>query len=165
MCSRGVYQLRNVKLQFCDWGGSSTGVRDLLAKKDLDGFLEQNPSINFMALIRTGAHPCFHTEYINGWKCSIPLRNLTAEEILQMLLKARNQFGQKAIPHSGNKVISANRSIQGTWKPDMWGTTQTYEEEKLRQLPDYPFEVKVRKEPQNMKGTSREDKFMRKKIT
>jgi hypothetical protein len=113
MCSRGVYQLRNVKLQFCDWGGSSKGVRDLLATQDLDNFLELNQSIKFAAYIRTGCHPCLFTEYISGWECSIPLRNLAPEEILDKLVKARNQFGQRAIPHSGHKVISVNPSIQG----------------------------------------------------
>lgn len=32
MCSRGVYQLTKLALYFCDFGGSSTGVRSLLVK-------------------------------------------------------------------------------------------------------------------------------------
>ena len=146
MCSRGVYQLRNVKLQYCDWGGSSVGVRELLAKSELDTFLEKNPSINFTALVRTGAFPCFHTEYINGWKCSIPLRNLNADEIMEMLNKARSQFGQRALPHSGPKVTTANPSIQGMWKPNMWGTIQTLEEEVIRELPTNPIQLRPRKQ-------------------
>jgi hypothetical protein len=30
MVSRGVNQLKNIRLYFCDFGGSSLGVRDLL---------------------------------------------------------------------------------------------------------------------------------------
>ena len=154
-----------MKLQYCDWGGSSKGVRELLSKNELDVFLQQNPSINFAAYIRTGSHPCFHTEYINGWHCSIPLRNLQPEEVMEMLLKARNQFGQRAIPHSGPKVISGNPSIQGIWKPDMWGTTKLYEEQVLRELPPYPLEIITRKQKSKERPDTRADRLMRKKIT
>lgn len=31
MCSRGVFQLAKLSIYFCDFGGSSAGVRSLLA--------------------------------------------------------------------------------------------------------------------------------------
>lgn len=31
MCSRGVYQLTKLSLYFCDFGGSSLGVRNLIS--------------------------------------------------------------------------------------------------------------------------------------
>lgn len=138
MCSRGVFQLRNVKLQFCDWGGSSQGVRELLNTNTLDEFLDKNPSIKFEAYIRTGSHPAFFTEYINGWSCSIPLRNNSAEEVMKVLNQARTRFGQRSISHSGAKVISSNKSIQGPWRADFWGQGNKFEIEKLRTLPEIP---------------------------
>lgn len=143
MCSRGVFQLRNVKLQFCDWGGSSKGVRDLLSSNQLDEFLEKNPAITFSAYIRTGAHPCFHTEYINGWRCSIPLLNKFPDEVLEDLFQARNRFGHRSWPHSGAKVISTNPSIQGIWRPNIWGTTQIFEEQRLRKIPEMPVNIRM----------------------
>lgn len=138
MCSRGVFQLRNVKLQFCDWGGSSKGVRELLSTKTLDEFLEKNPSIKFEAYIRTGSHPAFFTEYINGWSCSIPLKSSSAEEVMKMLNMARTRFGQRSISHSGAKVISSNKSIQGVWRPNIWGDSNKFEMKQLRVLPEMP---------------------------
>jgi large subunit ribosomal protein L43 len=165
MCSRGVYQLRNVKLQYCDWGGSSKGVRDLLTGRELDDFLEKNATISFAAYVRTGSHPCFYTEYISGWSRTIPLANLTSQEILEMLVRARGQFGHAAISQTGPKVITTNPSIQGKWKPNMWGTTVLYEEEKIRDMPEYPVQLKPRKNnPQSKRKYGIED-ILKKKVT
>lgn len=159
MCNRGVFQLRNVKLQYCDFGGSSKGIRDLLNSQVLDEFLDKHPDLNFEAYIRTGSHPSFFTEYVNGWGCSIPLRNCNPEDVMKALINARNRFGQRSISHSGAKVISSNKSIQGGWKPNMWGNAQMFELEKLRELPDMPkIEMRKNKErkPKSFEESYRE---------
>ena len=40
MCTRGVFQLRKLSLYFCDFGGSSRGVRQALASQELNVFME-----------------------------------------------------------------------------------------------------------------------------
>ena len=35
MVSRGVKQLKNIRLYFCDYGGSSVGVREAIKSADL----------------------------------------------------------------------------------------------------------------------------------
>ena len=42
MVSRGVHQLKNIRLYFCDFGGSSLGVRDYLKSERLAQFMEKN---------------------------------------------------------------------------------------------------------------------------
>lgn len=45
MCTRGVYQLRKLSLYFCDFGGSSAGVRQALVTPELKQFMEENQHI------------------------------------------------------------------------------------------------------------------------
>lgn len=42
MCTRGVYQLRKLSLYFCDFGGSSAGVREALTSPSLKDFMQDN---------------------------------------------------------------------------------------------------------------------------
>jgi hypothetical protein len=45
MVSRGVWQLCKVNVRFCKYGGSSSGLRDLLSTEKLDNWLDENPAI------------------------------------------------------------------------------------------------------------------------
>lgn len=45
MCSRGVFQLQKLSLYFCDYGGSSAGIRELLTSNKFKNFLATNPHI------------------------------------------------------------------------------------------------------------------------
>ena len=42
MVSRGVPQLKNIRLYFCDYGGSSVGVRDALKTTELASYMDKN---------------------------------------------------------------------------------------------------------------------------
>ena len=76
MCSRGVFQLQKLSLYFCDYGGSSSGVRDLLASQKLKTFLTENPHIKFQVICKRNNHPFVTGLYINGYKKQMPLRSL-----------------------------------------------------------------------------------------
>ena len=45
MCTRGVYQLRKLSIYFCDFGGSSQGLRDALISPAFNAFSQENPHI------------------------------------------------------------------------------------------------------------------------
>jgi len=45
MCSRGVFQLKKLSVYFCDFGGSSSGVRDFISSPSITQFLKANPQI------------------------------------------------------------------------------------------------------------------------
>lgn len=140
MAVRGIFQLRNIKLQFCDFGGSSQGVRALLQTAAIEEFLDRNPHIKLEAYQVRGRHPYLRTEYVNGWCRTVSLRNLNDGEVLKVLEGARNQVGHKAWKHAGPKVYSARTSIQGRWQPNMWGNTAGVEEFAQRNPPPPPFE-------------------------
>mmetsp|Transcript_19596 Transcript_19596/g.36006 ORF Transcript_19596/g.36006 Transcript_19596/m.36006 type:complete len:167 (-) Transcript_19596:523-1023(-) len=143
MVSRGVFQLKNLKLLFCDFGGRSQGIRNLLQTEKLDEFVTQNPQIKFEAIVKTGFSPYIKTEYVNGWTRTVDLSNASAEEVLEAIQSARDQLGRRALKHSGNKVVSTNPSIQGKWRPNMWNTAHIYEDSKHEQYPEYPHKAKL----------------------
>lgn len=160
MVSRGVFQLKSVKLLFCDQGGSSKGVRSLLETEALDKFMEVNPQIQFEAIINTGNHPYIKTEYVNGWKRTIGLKNYSADQILEAFTRARSHVGRMAHKHSSSKVVSSNPSIQGGWRPNFWQTAHVFEDSKHEQLPQPPYKsqllpVKPKKERTTMQFVER----------
>lgn len=79
MCSRGVYQLTKLSLYFCDFGGSSSGVRSLLISSQLKEFINNNPQINFDFICKRNHHPYVAGAYINGYAKTVPLRSLSTE--------------------------------------------------------------------------------------
>ena len=76
MCTRGVFQLRKLSLFFCDFGGSSSGVRQALVSNKLKEFMEENEQIDFNFIIKRNHHPFITGAYINGYLKDMPLRNL-----------------------------------------------------------------------------------------
>ena len=90
MCSRGVYQLKKLSLFFCDWGGSSQGVRDLLTSKTLKEFINTHPHIEFEFIRKRNYHPYVSSTYINGYIKDVPLRALEAKEVLNQLTHSNN---------------------------------------------------------------------------
>ena len=42
MVSRGVNQLKNLRVYFCDYGGSSVGIREALKSQEMVDFMEKN---------------------------------------------------------------------------------------------------------------------------
>lgn len=42
MVSRGVHQLKNIRLYLCDFGGSSAGVREFLKSDKFVDFVKAN---------------------------------------------------------------------------------------------------------------------------
>lgn len=90
MCSRGTYQLRKLSLFFCDWGGSSQGIRSLLASNDLQSFQQQHPHIDFEVILKRNHHPYFLARWINGYIRDVPIRSYSKEEILEQFEHCNN---------------------------------------------------------------------------
>lgn len=76
MVSRGVPQLKNIRLYFCDFGGSSLGVRNLLKSPTLVDFLESNKHLNLEIYMRRNHHPYMSSTYVNGYVKDQPLRSM-----------------------------------------------------------------------------------------
>jgi large subunit ribosomal protein L43 len=79
MCTRGVFQLRKLSVYFCDFGGSSAGVRKVLMSPQLKEFMTANEHIEFNFIVKRNYHPFVTGAYINGYLKDIPLRSLEPE--------------------------------------------------------------------------------------
>jgi large subunit ribosomal protein L43 len=67
MVSRGVHQLKNIRLYFCDFGGSSAGVRAFLQSENLVNFMNQHEHLRLEVYMRRNHHPYISSTYINGY--------------------------------------------------------------------------------------------------
>ncbi len=76
MCSRGVFQLKKLSLFFCDYGGSSSGVRELISSPKLKDFLISNPQIQLEVICKRNNHPHVKGYFVNGYRKDMPLRSL-----------------------------------------------------------------------------------------
>lgn len=81
MVSRGIHQLKHVRLYFCDFGGSSLGVRDILKSQELVEFMKKHDHLKLEVFLKRGHHPYMSSTYINGYVKDQPLRNHSDEEV------------------------------------------------------------------------------------
>lgn len=115
MCSRGVWQLRELVLQYCVHSGSSRGARKLI-REALVPWCERHPQVQVRAEIRSGRHPCLRAEYLNGNRKVIGVKNLAPFEIETYMTDLRNQVGRK-VAAVKKDVQSDVPSVQGSWTP------------------------------------------------
>ncbi|KAL6645608.1 hypothetical protein ACP70R_017216 [Stipagrostis hirtigluma subsp. patula] len=56
MALRGVWQLQKLVVNYCDWGGSSRGIRAFM-EAHLPAFKENNPQLEVVTELVRGQHP------------------------------------------------------------------------------------------------------------
>ena len=101
MCSRGVWQLRSLLVQYCERGGSSRGTRDFLERM-LVPFAEANPQINIAVSVKPNRHPLVRGWYVQDGPKRLNLANMSAEQVAE-----RIQFLRDARPIGMRKNAKA----------------------------------------------------------
>lgn len=105
-----------VTLQFCNWGGSSQGVRDFLSqKKHLEKFASENSNTMFEVKQRSG-HPQVVFHYNNGVTQNVDVKNEGVLEICKKLWEGLQRSGNPLFKYN-HKVMSENESVRGIWSP------------------------------------------------
>lgn len=137
MSCRGIVQLQRVKLTFCDWGGSSQGVRNFFKQDEFYNFVNKNFNINFEFHLRRGRHPFITAIFANGWEKDISLRNMKQDDVLDVLNHIKSNIGRISLPHAGHKVTSFNKSIQGKWESNMWNTYPKHDVLEFMKMKDH----------------------------
>lgn len=94
MATRGVFQLRKLKIRYCDWGGSSRGARDFIRER-IAYFARETPAAEIETEVKRGRHPCLVGEYISGDEQIIGVKNLSPQEIWKYAISLRNSSGGK----------------------------------------------------------------------
>lgn len=106
-----------INIQFCNWGGSSQGVRDFLthSKSNLSTFAQKNKDTVLEVTQRNG-HPILTFYYNNGAESTVDVRNLSALDLSKKLIEHSQKSGNSPFKFN-QKVMSNNESVRGIWSP------------------------------------------------
>ncbi|KAH3902919.1 probable 54S ribosomal protein L51, mitochondrial [Saccharomycodes ludwigii] len=112
-----VPHIKKITIQYCNWGGSSKGIRDFLSSKRLDNLIENNKHIEF-EIVKKSGHPILRGEYANGREKVICVRNLNIDLVENKFAILRNSTGEQLHSRTKNdNVESLNKSVRGIWSP------------------------------------------------
>lgn len=126
MSHRSLRQIKNINLNFCDWGGSSNGFRTMLKLDEFYNILNNNSDVKFNFTIKRNKHPSISVNFINGRYKTFGLNNLGANEIIERINETLNESGRQSLKHNGYKVIGTNKSIQGRFDPYIFSFKQEH---------------------------------------
>eukprot|EP01018_Ginkgo_biloba_P003684 Gb_40085 [translate_table: standard] len=117
MALKGVWQLEKLTARYCDWGGSSRGIREFI-QSQLPTFIQQNPQLEVATEMIRGKHPHLRGYYRNKVVRMVDARNLDAKDIMLQATRLRNALGRKVLKLK-TRHVTKNPSVQGTWKTDL----------------------------------------------
>ncbi|KAG1711814.1 hypothetical protein DVH05_009056 [Phytophthora capsici] len=118
MATKGVWQLKQVTIRYCQHGGSSRYVRQLLGDERFLKFVEENPQVQFDTELKGARHPILIGDYVTNQRKVADIKNQDIPFILKQLERLRNSSGRKMTPIK-KPVYSKRPTIQGIWQPDL----------------------------------------------
>ncbi|KAG5609154.1 hypothetical protein H5410_020435, partial [Solanum commersonii] len=113
MALRGVWQLRKLVVSYCNWGGSSRGIRAFM-ESELPALKEKNPHLEVVTELNRGQHPFLKGLYKNKNERVVCVKNLSQDEVLEAATKLRNSLGRKVVKLK-TRHVTKQPSVQGTW--------------------------------------------------
>ncbi|KAL3230764.1 Large ribosomal subunit protein mL43 [Nakaseomyces bracarensis] len=112
-----VQPCKKITLQYCNWGGSSQGMREFLKSKQLDKLALNEPHIQF-EVVRKSGHPIVRAHYTNGREKVICVRGEdrnVVENRIKQLKECSGEILHKRV--AGHNVETLNTSVRGIWSP------------------------------------------------
>lgn len=113
----GAYVLpcHKITVQYCNHGGSSSGIRDLLASGNLNSVASAKSKI-FFDITKQKGHPQLTFHYNNDESNKVNIGNLPANKIVEKINEYSQTSGNKLFKWN-HKVLSINESVRGIWSP------------------------------------------------
>jgi len=130
MAVNGERCLKSLTLRYCEYGGSSAGMREFLSAGTHNKFQESHPFLTVNEVFaqrhtsfKGNRHPGVVAEYVvNGLTTTqqVSVRNYTPQEILDTLIFLVNKRPQKRRWTEKHRHTTKTPSIQGVWHPEQW---------------------------------------------
>ncbi|ETV94190.1 hypothetical protein H310_11896 [Aphanomyces invadans] len=117
MATRGVWQLQKLTIRYCQYGGSSKNVREMLKDSRFLSFVNENPQVSFATEVKSNKHPILIGEYITNEKKVCDVKNQDIPFVLSQMQRMRDTSGRKMTKINA-PVISKRPTIQGIWQPE-----------------------------------------------
>lgn len=120
MATRGIKQLKNLQIVYCEHGGSSTNIRQYLSSptssNNIIKFSQQNPTVDVSTKLRNGKHPYIKATYISGYWKQVCIKNEDMDRISKVVKMLNDSSGRK-ITKLGGPIMTQTPSVQGVWTP------------------------------------------------
>ena len=116
MATRGIPQLLQLRIVYCEHGGSSRYIRDFLQSGNILQFASQNPNVEIRCMLRPGKHPYVRGDYLSGNFKQECVKNRPVKELVEALERLKNSSGRK-LKKFTKPVITQTPSVQGVWTP------------------------------------------------
>ncbi|CUM62577.1 uncharacterized protein PRCAT00000129001 [Priceomyces carsonii] len=110
-----VVPCHKIALQYCNWGGSSSGARDFLSSGALNELALKKRNIVF-EIKKVLGHPKLKFYYANKNFKEIEVKNFNSKEIKEKLEELSQSSGNK-LSKFNQRVLSINESVRGVWSP------------------------------------------------
>ncbi|KAE8906105.1 hypothetical protein PF005_g8162 [Phytophthora fragariae] len=118
MATKGVWQLKQVTIRYCQHSGSSRYVRQLLGDERFVKFVQENPQVQFETELKGARHPVLIGDYVTNDQKVTDIKNQDIPFILSQLERLRNSSGRK-MTRIKKPVFTKRETIQGIWQPDL----------------------------------------------
>ncbi|KAK4939191.1 39S ribosomal protein L51, mitochondrial [Elasticomyces elasticus] len=112
-----ILQCKRLDFHYCDWAGSSRGMKSFLTSPLLASFTQRYPGTEFRISPRPNKHPIVKAYFINGREKAVCLRNLEKDQILKKVEFLVTNSGKKNELIRGKNVVSVNENVRGIWSP------------------------------------------------
>lgn len=110
-----IQPCHKITIQYCNWGGSSRGVRQVLSEGSINKFALNNSNVAIEILKKSG-HPNLKFNYNNDRVTEVDVRNMDGNKVLSTLKEYVQRSGNDLFKYN-HKVMSNNESVRGVWSP------------------------------------------------